>query len=96
MDDLTASDAQDKVRAYRMFTGLASTFLGIEPDQNYASEDAAIGSPVGVHAVADPYRGAAVQGKTTAFGSTTSGGGLVLSPGLLLLALGAFFLLKKG
>jgi len=97
MDDLTNSEAADKVRAYRMFSGIASAVLGIEPDQNYASEDAYIGAPVGFHVTSDPYRGTAVQGKSTMVGTASgNGGGFVVTPALLLLAGLAFFMLKKG
>lgn len=97
-DTLTNDQAADKVRAFRLFSNLASAALGIEPDQNYANEDAYIGSPFGVHASADPYRGAVVQGRTNRFdtGSTSGAGALVITPGLILLGLGAWFLFKKG
>ncbi len=98
MDETLNSDnAADKVRTYRMFTGIASAVLGLEPDQNYANEDAYIGSPFGVHAVADPSgRGAVVQGTSIPFNRTAAGGGFVITPTLILLGLGAWFLLKKG
>ena len=100
-DQITNDEAADKVRAYRMFTSLASAALGVEPDQNYAGEDAYIGAPAGVHQVSDPYRGSVVQGtsnRVTTSTGTVSGGLLDGVPVLLLLA-GAWLLWanhKKG
>jgi hypothetical protein len=98
MDDtLTSNDAADRVRTYRMFSGLLSNVLGVEPDQNYASEDAWIGAPVGYHVTADPYRGAAIQGKSITVGNgNAQPQGLVIPPVLLLLGLGLFLMSKKG
>lgn len=92
---IATSDQVDAARAIRMFANLASTALGVAPDQNYASEDANLTNYTGQHAASDPYRGAAVQGTTVPFGQTTVGG-VVISPGLLILAALAWLLLKKG
>jgi len=95
-EDLTSNDKLDAVRIYRMFTGAASAYLGIEPDQNYANEDAVIYNATGTHAAADPYRGAAVIGTTRSFGQTgAADAGLVITPGLILLGVGLFFLLRS-
>lgn len=100
MDDtqqVAANDLADRVRAVRMFSGFLSSALGVEPDQNYASEDAYIGNPYGMHTVATPYRGTTVQGRTDMVGATgTAGAGFVLTPGLLLLGLGLLWLVNKG
>ncbi len=103
MDDtqqVAANDVADRVRAVRLFSGFLSTALGVEPDQNYASEDAYIGNPMGLHAVATPYRGTAVQGRTDAFGNPVfsngqGGAGFAITPGLLLLGAGLWWLMKK-
>lgn len=98
MDDtqqVAASDVADRVRAVRMFSGFLSTALGVEPDQNYASEDAYIGNPMGYHTVATPYRGTTLQGRTDMVG-VGQGAGFVLTPGLLLLGLGLLWLVNKG
>lgn len=93
---IAASDQIDAARAIRMFANLASTALGVTPDQNYASEDAYLGNYTGQHAAADPYRGAAVQGTTTPFGQTAASGGFVITPGLLILGAVVWLVLKKG
>jgi hypothetical protein len=93
-ETLVAQDNADLGRSIRMFANLVSTALGATPDQNYASEDAYIGNGVGQHAAADPYRGSAVQGRAEVFGNTVAGG-FTITPGLVLLLVAGWFLLKK-
>lgn len=98
MDDtqqVAANDIADRVRAVRLFSGFLSTALGVEPEQNYASEDAYITNHFGVNTVATPYRGTTIQGRTDMVG-VGQGAGFVLTPGLLLLGLGLLWLMNKG
>lgn len=99
MDEtLTSSEAADKVRTYRMFSGIASAVLGLEPDQNYASEDAYIGAPSGAHIVADPYRGAVVQGTTRSATGASTGvrTGFVVTPVMIMVGLGLWWFMSQG
>jgi len=86
-----AADAQDQVRAYRLFAGMASTALGITPDQSGPADDIAPANEFGMHTVSDPYRGTAVQGK--AF--VQMGGSDITSGMLLLGALVVFVLMHR-
>lgn len=97
-DTITNDQALDKVRAYRMFTGLASAALGVYPEGNYAHEDAWIGNTTGQGITADPYRGAAYTGTSQRVtnGTQASAGGLYIPPVLILLGLGLWAMHRKG
>lgn len=88
----TPEEEQDALRPVRQFIQLLS---GIASDQSYAGEDGRLWNPANQFRVLGP-QGTAVEGRAVIVG-TTAGGGLVLSPGLVLIGAGlaAWLLLKR-
>lgn len=87
-----ANDDLDRQRAYLVIAGLAGAALGVDP--GYIGTDAhRLGSLPGQHAVLSVTTGTAPQGQAAV---TASIGGYSLTlPVLLVLAGGAWLLLRK-
>lgn len=83
MDDQTVAQQQDVLRVARAFIGALSGGSG---DQNYSSQDPLAINPPGQFVVLGP-QGVAVEGRSTIIGAAP-GGGLVISPTLVLIVLG--------
>lgn len=94
---LTAAQVNqaDTERTKRAFVGFLSSALGV--DQTYAYEDAQVGNAPGQYLIANPDGTYSQLGRSYSSQnqSAVPAAGLVLTPGLLLLGLAAYFLLKK-
>lgn len=89
---LSAAQA-DEDRTKRAFVGFLSSALGL--DQNYTSDDA---SPIGAdrgYVIANPDGSYSAVGQSRSNLQGVSVAGLTITPGLLILAAVAFFILKK-
>lgn len=84
------SRPSDAIIALRQFVGVIG---GVLNDQAYAGTDGTVYNPTGTFPVYGPY-GASVEGQPV---SITPGGGLQVSPQVMLLLLGAaaVLILKK-
>lgn len=93
--DLVASqtEQQDEQRTKRAFVGFLSSVLGV--DQVYTNDDASASQASGQYIIANPDGTYSRLGQPVSNIQRTSAGGLVLSPGLLILAGLAFFLLRR-
>ena len=84
-----AEQQADALRPLRMFVGALAGGAAGYYDNTYAYQDAYANSYPGRYQSIGPY-GVGIEGLPVAL---TSGGGLVLSPGLLLVGLGALAVL---
>ena len=84
MDDVSIQAQQDALRPVRMFVG-ALTGAMAGADQSYAGSDWYSWNVPGQYQNVGPW-GYSVEGQPIA---TTRGGGLVISPALVMLGLGA-------
>ena len=90
-NDPAMAAAQDDLRPVRMFVGALQGALAA--DQSIVGADAYAWNVPGQYQVIGPY-GYSIEGRPI---STTQGGGIVLSPALVMMGLGAaiFFLASK-
>ena len=90
-DDPVAAQTQDDLRPFRMFVGALQGALA--SDQSLIGADGYAYNIPGRYTVLGPT-GIGLEGRPI---STTPGGGLYLSPALVLMALGAaaYFLISK-
>jgi hypothetical protein len=80
MDETQAADLQDSLRSPRLFV---QTISGAMSDQSYAGQDGVIGGRPQFYTVG-PYS-TSIEGRPVA---VTGGGGIVISPGMVMLGLG--------
>lgn len=95
MDSTSYAQQQDELRPFRMFVGALGGALMGASDQSYASMDAySFNNPYRYQTVG-PY-GVAVEGAGYPI-SATAGGGLYISPMLIMIGIGAaaMLLLKR-
>mgnify|MGYP001373244441 CR=1 FL=1 len=90
-DDTQLARAQDDLRPVRMFVGALQGALAA--DQSIVGMDGYAFNVPGQYQVIGPY-GYSLEGRPI---STTQGGGLVISPAIVMMGLGAaiFFLASK-
>lgn len=89
-----ATRTADEERTKRAFIGFLSTALGV--DQTPVGQDAVMGRGTGQFTVANPDGTYSVQGQAVSNVQGVIGpGGLMITPGLLLLVGVAYLLLKR-
>jgi len=95
MDSTSYAQAQDELRPFRMFVGAINGALAGTVDQSWAGIDGYSGNAPYRYQTVGPY-GTAVEGAGFPI-SATAGGGVYISPMLVMIAIGAaaMLLLKR-